>query len=104
MPVWNAVTGTSTPIFGIPGGSVSEDEERADYNLKVAIMQADLNLKKQQSIWETPRNIAILVTSVAAIAGFLGFKIGQKDTPPSPPPQVIFQPGSIQVTPAAPEK
>jgi hypothetical protein len=67
-------------------------------------MQADLDLKKQQLIWETPRNIAILVTSVAAIAGFLGFKIGQKDPPPPPPPQVIFQPGSIQVTPAAPGK
>jgi len=79
----------------------SEEDGRAEYDLKVAIMRADLSLKKQQSIWQTPRNIAILVTAVAAIAGILGFKLGQRDTPAAPP-QVIFQPGSIQLASPAP--
>ncbi len=33
-------------------------------------MHADLRLKERQAFWETPRNIAILVTTVAAVAGF----------------------------------
>ncbi len=73
----------------------ADDEE---HWLKVKLMKADLGPKEQQSIWETPRNVVILV---AAIAFSLGFRLGQKDTPP-PPPQIIFQPGSIVVAPAAP--
>lgn len=46
----------------------------------------DLNLRRKQDFWETPRNLAIVVGAVAAltaaIAGFLGFKIGS--TPPAP--------------------
>ena len=49
-------------------------------------MQMDLNLNTKQAFWE-PRNIAILVAAVAAVAGTLGFKIGQ--APPSPAPIVI---------------
>lgn len=72
--------------------------------LKVEPMRADFELTKQQSIWDTPRNIAILIAAIAGIAFALGFKLGQKDTPPAPPPppQIIFQPGSIVVAPAAP--
>ena len=62
-------------------------------------MQADLKLKQKQAFWETPRNIAVLLGVAAAIAGVLGFKLGQN----SPPVQVIFQPGSI-VAPPAPAK
>ena len=65
-------------------------------------MQADLRLKGHQAFWETPRNIAIILGAVAAVfgtlGGLVGFKIAQ--TPPLSPPQVIFQPGSIVVTPA----
>jgi hypothetical protein len=50
-------------------------------------MRADLALKQKQAFWETPRNIAILLTAVAAIAGFLGFKIGQNQ----PPQTIIIQ-------------
>jgi hypothetical protein len=54
---------------------------------------------------ETPRNIAIPAGAVAAItapvAGWTGYRIGQ-NTQPVQPPQIIFQPGSIQVLPAAP--
>jgi hypothetical protein len=62
-------------------------------------MEADLSLKTRQAFWETPRNIALLVTTVAAVAGLLGFKLGQHQSPlvvvqttaaerpPQPPPQ-----------------
>ena len=62
-------------------------------DLKETVMSPDLNLKQKQAFWETPRNIALLVTAVAAIAGVLGFKLGQN----SPPTQIIFQPASIVV-------
>ena len=47
-------------------------------------MQMDLNLNTKQAFWESSRSTAILV---AAVAGTLGFKIGQ--APPSPAPIVI---------------
>ena len=73
---------------------IPEEEEQ---ELRVAVMQADLKLK--QAFWETPRNIAVLLGVSVAIAGVLGFKLGQN----SPPVQVIFQSGSI-VVPSAPAK
>lgn len=66
-------------------------------------MQADLTLKTKQAAWETPRNIAIIVAAVAGIAGLLGFKLGQNDQA-AVPPQIVFEPGSIQVMPAPPVK
>ncbi len=64
-------------------------EEDAEQRLKLDLMQMDLNLKTKQAFWETPRNIAILVATVAAIAGTLGFKIGQ--TPPPAPTPIVIQ-------------
>jgi len=43
---------------------------------------SDLNLRRKQAFWETPRNIAILLAATAAIAGAVGFKIGQTPQPP----------------------
>ncbi len=67
-------------------------------------MRADLTLKDKQAFWETPRNIAILLGAVAAVtgvvAGMAGYKYGSQTPPlmtPQPPPQIIFQPGSIVV-------
>jgi type II secretory pathway component PulM len=57
------------------------NDERQE--LKDTLMQADLKLKQAQAFWETPRNLAILVGTVAAIAGVLGYKLG------SQPPQTI---------------
>jgi hypothetical protein len=79
---------------------VTDDEER---ELRIALMQADLLLKSKQGFWETPRNIALIVAAAAGIAGVLGFKLGQREPLPQPP-QIIFQPGSIQVLPAPPTK
>jgi hypothetical protein len=63
--------------------------------LKVALMKADLLLKTRQGFWETPRNLAIIVGAVAAIAGLIGFKLG------SQPPQAIVvqfqQPLAVKV-------
>ena len=50
-------------------------EEQA---LRIAVMRADLNLKTKQSFWETPKAILLIIATTAAIAGFLGFKIGSQ--------------------------
>jgi hypothetical protein len=77
---------------------MTEEDER---ELRCAVMQADLDLKRKQSFWETPKAIAIIVGATAAIAGVLGYKIGS--TPPAPT-QIVFQPGAIQVLPAEPRR
>lgn len=54
--------------------------------LKVALMQADLSLKRKQGFWETPRNLAIIlgtglaiVTAVGSVAGWrFGTTLGQQ--------------------------
>lgn len=70
---------------------LTEDE------LRVAVMKVDLLLKRRQGFWETPRNLALIVTAVAAIAGLIGFKLG------SQPPQSIVvqfqQPLDVRVHP-----
>ena len=62
------------------------DDEQA---LRLELMRMDLQLKTKQAFWETPRNIAILVGAVAAIAGTLGYKIGA--TPAPPPAPIVIQ-------------
>ncbi len=42
----------------------------------------DLNLKTKQAFWETPRNITILLATVATLAGLFGYKIGSNSSPP----------------------
>jgi hypothetical protein len=63
---------------------MTDEEEKL---FKQELLMADLNLRRKQDMWETPRNIAILAGAVAAltaaVAGFVGFKIGQ--TPGQPP-------------------
>jgi hypothetical protein len=69
----------------------SDEEER---ELKVAVMRADIELKTKQAFWETPRNIAVLVATVAALAGVLGFKLGQN----APPREIVV----VQPVPGQP--
>ncbi len=66
--------------------SLPADEE---WELRMAVMRADLGLKTKQAFWETPRNIGILIGVVAALAGALGFKLGQM--PPQGQAPVIIQ-------------
>ena len=49
----------------------------AERILKLEQMQVGIDPKRKQIAWETPRNIAILAATIAAIAGTLGFKLGQ---------------------------
>jgi hypothetical protein len=65
---------------------MTDDEER---QLRQELLVSDLNLRRKQDFWETPRNIALLLAATAAIAGAVGFKIGQT---PGPPPIVINLP------------
>jgi hypothetical protein len=46
--------------------------------LKMAVMKVDLLLKRRQAFWESPRNLALILTAVAAIAGLVGFKLGSQ--------------------------
>jgi hypothetical protein len=46
-------------------------------------MKVDIQRKTKQAFWETPRNIAILIGTVAAVAGYLGYKIHSES--PAPP-------------------
>ena len=79
---------------------MTEDEES---QLRQELLMADLNLRRKQDIWEHPRNIAILIGATAAIfsaiAGLVGYKIGQ--TPP-PTQTIILQlpPGTVIPTQA----
>jgi hypothetical protein len=49
--------------------------------LKKELLMADIELRRKQIAWETPRNIALLAGALAAlfaaIFGVLGYKIGQ---------------------------
>jgi ammonia channel protein AmtB len=61
-----------------------EDDWRSplfERKLKLAVMLADLELKRKQSFWETPKALAALALATVAIAGLLagwfGFHVGQ---------------------------
>jgi len=59
-----------------------------DDELRRALVEIDILLKRKQSFWETPRNLAIiggvLVALVTAVAGWAGFQLGSR-----PPQQII---------------
>lgn len=67
----------------------------SDTELKRALMKVDFLLKQRQSFWETPRNLALIITAVAAIAGFVGFKLGNQ-----PIRIEVSQPFAIKLTPS----
>jgi hypothetical protein len=64
--------------------AMTDDEEK---QFRQELLMADLDLRRKQGFWETPRNIVILLGVAVAIAGALGYKIGRE---PSPPPVVIY--------------
>jgi hypothetical protein len=76
------------------------DEGVADHlnegRLKLELLKMDIELRRKQTFWETPRNLAIVLGAMAAIFaavfGALGYKIGQT---PSPPPVVINLPPQV---------
>ena len=64
---------------------MTDAEER---ELRELQMRTDIDLKRKQAFWETPRNVAIILGAwaalMAAIFGVLGYKIGS-----APPQQII---------------
>ena len=62
------------------------------------LLKLDLELRRKHVVWETPRNIAIVVGVAVALAGLvfgtLGYKIAQT------PPQEINVSGAIQLLPS----
>jgi hypothetical protein len=77
------------------------DDERQE--LKDRLMQADLDLRRKQIGWETPRNIAAVIAALAvtvgAVGGFVGYQIGR--SPPTPiAQQFVLPPGTTITTPA----
>jgi hypothetical protein len=63
---------------------VTADEEN---QLRQELLKMDIELRRKQAFWETPRNIAILLGVAVALAGAVGFKIGQT----SPPNPIVIQ-------------
>ena len=45
----------------------ASDAEAYERTVKLKQMEAGIELKQRQSFWETPRNLAILVATVAAL-------------------------------------
>ena len=91
----------SCRVVTLEGSNNQQREE--EKQLQQELLVADLNLRRKQDFWETPRNIAILLGATAALfsamAGWLGFKIGST---PSPPPVVIYLTPQGQTVPRAP--
>lgn len=48
---------------------LTDDEER---ELRQELLKMDVNLRRKQVDWETPRNIAILAGALAALFGAAG--------------------------------
>ncbi len=66
----------------------------------MAQMRSDIDLKKRQVLWETPKGIAAMAAAIAvvvgAIAGVLGYQIGR-----TPQHIIRLPPGStLTVSPA----
>jgi hypothetical protein len=54
--------------------------------LRMELMQMDIQLRRKQVAWKTPRNIAILAVAIAALAGAFG---GCATQTPAPAPVII---------------
>jgi|SRR5579871_1727496 len=54
---------------------------RTDDELKRELLDMDVHLRGKQVFWETPRAILLIVATTAAVAGVLGYKIGQAPQP-----------------------
>jgi hypothetical protein len=53
-----------------------------DDALQKELLRLDVLLRRKQVFWETPRGLLLVAVTAAAIAGILGFKLGQM--PPAP--------------------
>jgi hypothetical protein len=53
-----------------------------DNDLKQELTRLDILLRRKQVFWETPKGVLLVVATTAALAGVLGFKIGQMPSAP----------------------
>ncbi len=72
--------------------------------VKLRQVEVDVELKQKQVVWETPRNLAVLVATVAALSTALGYKLGSQPQViqvqlPSPLPTL-----AVPATPGAPAR
>jgi hypothetical protein len=75
---------------GLPSGArierTTKGRSKTMTDDEAELLTMDVELRRKQVAWETPRNIALLAGALAAIigtaAGFIGYKIGM--TPPAP--------------------
>ena len=61
---------------------MADDPDLVERQLKLELMQMDLNLKTKQAFWETPRNIAILLGVAVTVAGYVGYRAGSEPQRP----------------------
>jgi hypothetical protein len=73
------------------------DEAAREQDLKLELLMLDIEMRRKQLFWETPRGILLVLATGAAIGGLLGFKLG------SQPPQAIIvqfqQPLGVKLLP-----
>jgi hypothetical protein len=67
----------------------------SDDALQQELLRLDILLRRKQVFWETPKGLLLIIAAAAAIAGFLGFRIGAIPPPP-PAPIVIHLEGSAK--------
>ena len=66
--------------------------EHYEAALKLELLEMDVRLRRKQSFWETPKAVLLIVATTAALAGALGYKIGQQ---PQPAPIIINVPARL---------
>ena len=62
---------------------MADTNHTTDEYLKSELLRLDVQLRRKQSFWETPRAILLIVATTAALFTVLGWRIG------SAPPQQI---------------
>jgi hypothetical protein len=82
-----------------------DDEQREEYQRRMDQMAINIEKMRSDMVWESRKFLLQAVVSAAALVAAgaaLGNYLGRREPMPAASPQVIFQPGSIVVTPAAP--
>ncbi len=84
---------------------LTDEEQREEYQRRMDQMAINIEKMRSDMVWESRKFLLQAVVSAAALVAAgaaLGNYLGRREPAPAAPPQVIFQPGSIVVTPAVP--
>jgi hypothetical protein len=78
---------------------MTPDQETVEHQLRMQLMSVDLDLKRKQSFWETPKALAAVVATVAVVvgvvAGWFGYAVATRPTQL----QLNFPPGTTITVP-----